>query len=55
MSFIAELKWRGLLNNITNQTKIQYFEEQHGGTYIGFDPSSDSLHLGNYIMILILR
>jgi tyrosyl-tRNA synthetase len=55
MSLVEELKWRGLINNVTNENKIKFFESTKGTAYIGFDPSADSLHLGNYVMLLILR
>lgn len=55
MDFIAELKWRGLIANTTNENKIRKFINEKQGAYIGFDPSFDSLHLGNYIMVLLLK
>jgi tyrosyl-tRNA synthetase len=55
MSFIEDLKWRGLINNTTNEEKIKLFETKKSIAYIGFDPSADSLHLGNYVMLMVLR
>ncbi|GHU31654.1 hypothetical protein FACS1894166_03500 [Bacilli bacterium] len=55
MNFIDELTWRGLINNVTNKSKIEQFVNDKGAAYIGFDPSFDSLHLGNYNMLLVLR
>ncbi len=52
---IDDLKWRGLLNNITNEEKFLKALKQKKGVYIGFDPSAKSLHLGNYVMIMMLR
>jgi tyrosyl-tRNA synthetase len=54
-SFIEDLKSRGLVNNITNEAKLQDFEKNHDVAYVGFDPSGSSLHLGNYVMLLVLR
>ncbi len=51
---IDNLKKRGIINNITNEDKIKNLKEGDG-IYIGFDPTADSLHLGNYIPITILR
>lgn len=51
---INELKNRGILNNITNEEKINNLKEGDG-IYIGFDPTATSLHLGNYIPITILK
>ncbi len=53
--FLEELKWREILNNVTNETKLTKAMENNMGAYIGFDPSADSLHLGNYVMIMMLR
>ncbi len=53
--FLEELKWRDILNNVTNETKLAKAIENNMGAYIGFDPSADSLHLGNYVMIMMLR
>lgn len=55
MNLLEEFKWRGLINNITNEQKFLKFIDQKGTAYIGFDPSSDSLHLGNYITLITLR
>lgn len=55
MDFIDELKWRGLIADVTNKEKLKQFVSQKQAAYIGFDPSFDSLHLGNYVMVLLLR
>lgn len=52
---IDDLKWRGLLNNITNEDKLLKALKNKKGVYIGFDPSAKSLHLGNYVMIMMLK
>lgn len=52
---IEELKWRNILNNVTNEDKLDYALKHHKGAYIGFDPSAKSLHLGNYAAIVLLR
>jgi tyrosyl-tRNA synthetase len=41
--------------NVTNKDKIGKFIKDKQAAYIGFDPSFDSLHLGNYVMVLLLR
>lgn len=51
---IEELKQRGIINNITNEEKLKNLKEGDG-IYIGFDPTATSLHLGNYIQIMILK
>jgi tyrosyl-tRNA synthetase len=53
MSLIAELKWRGLLQDIMPGTEEQLSREMTLG-YIGFDPTADSLHIGSLVPILLL-
>ncbi|MDG2396739.1 MAG: tyrosine--tRNA ligase [Flavobacteriaceae bacterium] len=52
-NFIGELKWRGLIQDITPETNDQLNKESTTG-YIGFDPTSDSLHIGSLVQIIIL-
>lgn len=53
--FLKELQWRGVLNNITNEDKFEEATKLNKFAYVGFDPSADSLHLGNYVMIQMLN
>ena len=53
MSFIEELKWRGMIHDIMPGTEEQLAKEITAG-YIGFDPTADSLHIGNLVQIMIL-
>ena len=53
MSLIQELKWRGLIQDITPGTEEQLEEEITSG-YVGFDPTADSLHIGNLVPIMLL-
>lgn len=55
MNLIKYLKDRGIINNITDEKKLQEAIDNKLGVYIGFDPSFKSLHLGNYIMIHLLN
>ncbi|WP_338822378.1 tyrosine--tRNA ligase [Mycoplasmopsis felifaucium] len=55
MNIIDELKNRGILNNVSNVEKMLKLTSANVGVYAGFDPSADSLHLGNYILISILK
>ncbi len=54
-NLLDELKWRGILNNVTNEEKLINATKKGLGAYIGFDPSAKSLHLGNYAAIMMLR
>ncbi len=52
-AFIEEMKWRGMLQDIMPGTEEQLNKEITSG-YIGFDPTSDSLHIGSLVPILLL-
>lgn len=54
MDFIEELKWRGMIHDMMPGTDEQLKKEMTTA-YIGFDPSSDSLHIGNLVGIMILQ
>jgi tyrosyl-tRNA synthetase len=53
MNLIQELQWRGLIQDIMPGTEDQLLKEMTTG-YIGFDPTADSLHVGNLVPILLL-
>ncbi len=53
MNLIAELKWRGLIQDIMPGTEDQLNRELTHG-YIGFDPTADSLHIGSLVPIILL-
>lgn len=52
--FIGELKWRGMIHDITPGTEEQLKKEMTCG-YIGFDPTAASLHIGNLATIMLLK
>jgi tyrosyl-tRNA synthetase len=53
MTFINELKWRGLIQDITPGTE-EHLEKGPVKAYIGFDPTGDSLHIGSLVPIILL-
>src|SRR5574337_1218529 len=53
MNLIQELRWRGLIQDIMPGTEEQLLKERTSG-YVGFDPTSDSLHIGSLVPILLL-
>jgi tyrosyl-tRNA synthetase len=53
MNLVEELRWRGMLHDIMPGTEEQLNKELTTG-YIGFDPTSDSLHIGSLVPILLL-
>ena len=52
--FIKELKWRGMLHDMIPGTE-EHLEKNKTIGYIGFDPTSDSLHIGSLVPIFILK
>jgi tyrosyl-tRNA synthetase len=52
-TFIEELKWRGMLQDIMPGTEDQ-LNKEITSAYIGFDPTADSLHIGSLVPILLL-
>lgn len=52
-NFVEELRWRGMLNDIMPDTEQHLLDNPSAG-YIGFDPTSDSLHIGSLVQIMIL-
>jgi tyrosyl-tRNA synthetase len=56
MDIIAELKWRGLLADCTDLDALSKRLASGPITlYAGFDPTADSLHVGNLVPLLALR
>ncbi|MEP7265355.1 MAG: tyrosine--tRNA ligase [Bacteroidota bacterium] len=53
MGFIDELRWRGMLQDIMPGTEELLSKEMVKG-YIGFDPTADSLGVGNLVQIMML-
>lgn len=53
INLIAELQWRGMIQDIMPGTEEWLMKEKVSG-YIGFDPTSDSLHIGSLVPILLL-
>ena len=53
MNFIEELRWRGMIHDMMPGLDEQLAKEMTTG-YIGYDPSSDSLHIGNLASIMML-
>ncbi|MBK9274695.1 MAG: tyrosine--tRNA ligase [Flavobacteriales bacterium] len=53
MDFLHELRWRGLLHEATPGVEALLAAGPVTG-YIGFDPTADSLHVGNLVPIMML-
>ena len=52
-NLVEELKWRGLFHQAVPGTENLLLEEMTTG-YVGFDPTADSLHIGNLVPIILL-
>lgn len=52
-NFIEELQWRGMLHQDMPGTEEHLLEEMRSA-YVGFDPTADSLHIGNLVPIMLL-
>jgi len=55
-ALIADLEWRGLIAQTTDRDAL--LKQLDGGStafYIGFDPTAPSLHLGNLVVLLVMR
>lgn len=51
---VEELRWRGLLHDSMPGTQ-EFLNKGPASGYIGFDPSADSLHMGNMVQIMMLK
>ena len=52
-NIVEELRWRGLVHDMMPGTEEQLTKESTVA-YIGFDPTSDSLHIGSLVPIILL-
>jgi tyrosyl-tRNA synthetase len=55
VSILEELKWRGLLADCTDAPELAKKVSTPITLYCGFDPTADSLHVGNLVPLLALR
>lgn len=52
-NFVEELQWRGMVHD-TMPGAEEHLMEQMRSAYVGFDPTADSLHIGNLVPIMLL-
>ncbi len=52
MRLIEELEWRGLVNQVTHPELGARLEQEPFTFYCGFDPTAESLHIGNLVPIM---
>ena len=55
MSILEELNWRGLVADCTDTAELTKKLSAPTTLYCGFDPTADSLHVGNLVPLLALR
>ena len=53
MNIIEELRWRGLIHEITPETE-EHLKEHKVSVYLGVDPTGDSMHIGNLVPVMML-
>ncbi len=52
-NFIEELTWRGMIHDVMPGAD-KHLNEAMRSAYVGFDPTADSLHIGNLVPIMLL-
>jgi tyrosyl-tRNA synthetase len=52
---IADLEWRGLLKQCSDLEALKEALKTQQTFYCGFDPTADSLHIGNLLPLMALR
>ncbi|MFO0923728.1 MAG: tyrosine--tRNA ligase [Pirellulales bacterium] len=52
---LKELDWRGLIHQCTDRATLQELLKTSQVVYAGFDPTSDSLHVGSLLPLMMLR
>ena len=56
MSILEDLRWRGSVHQTTDDEFLGNWLAQGSRTlYAGFDPTSDGLHVGNFVPLMMLR
>ncbi len=55
MNLFEELKWRGLIHNITDEKIIDKINNEQLTFYLGTDPTGDSLHVGHLLVFIFAK
>ena len=55
MTIFEDLKWRGLVQDISDEALIEKLNQGGLTFYIGTDPTADSMHIGHYSSFLISK
>ncbi len=54
MNFVEELRWRGMIHDVMPGTE-EHLAAGMGTAYVGIDPTSDSLHIGHLVGVIMLK
>jgi tyrosyl-tRNA synthetase len=54
-AFLDDLRWRGLIAQTTDEKALSAALAKPITCYIGFDPTAPSIHVGNLVVLLVLR
>ncbi|MCT4395846.1 tyrosine--tRNA ligase [Periweissella beninensis] len=56
MDIFTDLKWRGAVNQLTDEVGLQEaLATKQVGMYAGIDPTADSMHIGHLIPFMVLK
>jgi tyrosyl-tRNA synthetase len=55
MNFIEELRWRGMIHDMTPGLEELFGQGPMVTAYVGIDPTADSLHIGHLVGIMMLK
>ena len=55
MNFIEELRWRGMIHDMTPEIEGLFRNGEMVVAYVGIDPTADSLHIGHLVGIMMLK
>ncbi|MCK5137152.1 MAG: tyrosine--tRNA ligase [Bacteroidales bacterium] len=53
-NFVEELQWRGMIHDIIPGTE-EMLDKEMVTTYVGIDPTADSLHIGHLVGVMMLK
>lgn len=54
MEFLQELRSRGLLKQVTNESKLEQAQKKAAAVYCGIDPTAQSMHVGHLLQVMLL-
>ena len=52
---VVDLEWRGLIAQSTDRNELEQLLAKPTTLYLGIDPTAPSMHLGNLVVVLVLR